>query len=211
MRLNQHHVDKSDFLRLYIAARSEAITAQNARAGFRATGLIPFDTSIVLDQLIPVPRTPTPPPLLPSSQELEQGWNPETPRTVRQVQKHARTLRKSLKRKTILTPSPTNLAAIQMAKAAEHAIYAYQLAQTRIAELEALVEVKKRKKTTGRKYIKNGKLLSASDVRQEQVEETDEEDEDTIVIRVAGAQRHCRRCGMAGHNSRTCQAPQQST
>ena len=47
--------------------------------------------------------------------------------------------------------------------------------------------MRKRKKTTGRKYIKNGKLLSASDVRQEQVEETDEEDEDTIVIRVAGA------------------------
>ena len=106
-----------------------------------------------------------------------------------------------------MTPSPTNLAAIQMAKAAEHAIYAYQLAQTRITKLEALVEVRKRKKTTGRKYIKNGKLLSASDVRQEQVEETEEEDEDTIVIRIAGAQRRCRRCGIAGHNSRTCQAP----
>jgi hypothetical protein len=162
-----HYVDKSDFLHLYIAARSEAITEQNARAGFRAAGLVPFDPSVVLDQLTPVPRTPTPPPPLPSSQELNQGWNPETPRTVGQIHKHACTLRKSLKRKTILTPSPTNLAAIQMAKAAEHAIYAYQLAQTRIAELEALVDVKKRKKTTGRKYIKNGKLLSASDVRQE--------------------------------------------
>jgi hypothetical protein len=211
VRLNQHHIDKSDFLRLYIAARSEAITELNVRAGFRATGLVPLDASAVLNQLTPVLRTPTPPPLLPSSQELEQGWNPETPRTVKQVQKHVRTLRKSLKRKTILTPSPTNLAAVQMAKAAEHAIYAYQLAQERIAELEALVQVRKRKKTTGRKYIKNGKLLCASDVHREQADETDEEDEDTIVVCAAGAQRHCSRCGVAGHNSRACQASNKTT
>lgn len=206
MRLNQHHVDKNDFLRLYIAARSEAFTEHNARAGFRAAGLVPYDSSVVLDQLRPVFRTPTPPLLLPSSQELEQGWDPETPRTVKQVQKHARTLRKSLKRKTILTPSPTNLAAVQMAKATEYAIYAFQLAQERIAELEELIQVRKKRKTTSRKYIKNGKLLSASDVRQEHVDESDEEDEDTIVIRVAGAQRRCGRCGTIGHNSRTCQA-----
>jgi len=82
IRLNQHYMDKSDFLRLYIAARLEAITEQNVRAGFRAAGLVPLDPSVVLDQLTPVPRTPTPPPFLPSSQELEQGWNPATPRTV---------------------------------------------------------------------------------------------------------------------------------
>jgi hypothetical protein len=85
---------------------------------------------------------------------LDQGWRPETPRTVKQVQKHVRTLRKSLKRKTILTPSPTNIAAVQMAMAAEHAIYAYQLAQKRMGELEALVEVKKRKKTTSRSILR---------------------------------------------------------
>jgi hypothetical protein len=98
-----------------------------------------------------------------------------------------------------------------MAKATEHAIYAYQLAQARIAELERLVEVRKRKKTTGRKYIKNGKLLSALDVRREQEDETDEEDEDTITIRVAGAQRHYSRYSIVGYNSRTCQAPNITT
>lgn len=71
IRLNQHHVDKNDFLRLYIAARSEAFTEYNARVGFRVAGLVPYDPSVVLDQLRPVFRTPTPPLLLPSSQELE--------------------------------------------------------------------------------------------------------------------------------------------
>ena len=86
-----------------------------------------------------------------------------------------------------MTPSPTNLAAVQTAKAAEHAIYAFQLAQERIVELEALVEVKKRKRSNSRKYIKNGKLLSASDVSREQVDEIDEEDDNIIVIRSVGA------------------------
>lgn len=90
-----------------------------------------------------------------------------------------------------------------MAKATEYAIYAFQLAQERITKLEELIQVRKKRKTTSRKYIKNGKLLSASDVRQEHVDESNEEDEDTIVIRVAGAQRRCGRCGTIGHNSRT--------
>jgi hypothetical protein len=70
-----------------------------------------------------------------------------------------------------LTPSLTSLAAIQMAKAAENAVYAFQLTQEGIPELEVLIEVRKRKSSNGRKYVRNGKLLSASDVSREQVYE----------------------------------------
>lgn len=203
MRLNHHHIDKSDFLTLYVPARAQVMRESTIKAGFRASGLNPLDPSVVLDQLSPQVRTPSPSPL-PSSQDPENGWVPRTPRTVEQINHSARTLAKSLKRKTVRTPSPTLIASLQMAKAAQHAVYAYKLSEARVAELEQEVKRLTKKRNTKRKYRRAGGLISANDVELSQVDGVEEVEEDTIVVHDRGTRRHCGRCGEPGHNSRTC-------
>jgi len=204
MRLGQHHVDKSEFVELYIGARQCALTNNNIRAGFKAAGLIPFDPSAVLDMIVGPVRTPTPQPL-PSSQDPEQGWVPETPHNISQIHAQTQTIRKNFKRKTIHTPSPTNIATIQMAKAAEHTMYAFRLAQERIAELEAQLQKVTKRRKIKRTYIRSTGLVAAGDVELQQEEEPEGVDDDTIVTASTVAQRRCRQCNEPGHTSRTWQ------
>ncbi|KAM4061094.1 DDE superfamily endonuclease [Hirsutella rhossiliensis] len=46
-----HHIDKQDFLPIYLEARRQALSPSNIRSGFMATGLFPFDPNGVLSRL----------------------------------------------------------------------------------------------------------------------------------------------------------------
>ncbi len=197
------HITKSDFLSIYVPSRSEALTERNIRAGFRASGLCPFNPDAVLEQLGPRIRTPSPSPV-PSSQDPDNGWVPRTPHTVDHIKHQARTLRKSLKNKAISTPSPTMVASKQMAKAAENAMYAFKLSEVRVAELEEEIKRLTKRRVTKRRYMKAGGLLSATDVDLTQQVVVGEGEVDTAIGSSGGAQRHCSRCSEQGHNSRTC-------
>jgi hypothetical protein len=48
MRQGFHHIDKIDFIKIYLKAREEAITLDNITSTFRATGLILFNLKEVL-------------------------------------------------------------------------------------------------------------------------------------------------------------------
>lgn len=203
IRDGQHHIEKSDFISIYILARISALCNSNIRAAFRATGLVPYNPSAVLDNLVLPLSTPTPTPP-PSSQDPEQGWVPETPRNVDQLRSQTRTIRKSLKRRVILTPSPTNRAILQVAKTAERALYEGRLLREEVAGLRDQMEWNKKKRRIKRTYIRRAGLLRAGVVEISQVEEEEEEDPDTIVVSSAVRFRRCGRCNETGHNSRTC-------
>ncbi|KAM4054627.1 DDE superfamily endonuclease [Hirsutella rhossiliensis] len=47
-----NHIDKEDFLLLYIEARRQALSPSNIRSGFMATGLSPFNPTRVLSRLL---------------------------------------------------------------------------------------------------------------------------------------------------------------
>ena len=55
-----NHITKVEFFLAFIAAYKESITAQNAQAGFRGAGLVPFNPQVVLLKLDIKLRTPTP-------------------------------------------------------------------------------------------------------------------------------------------------------
>ncbi len=203
MRYGQHHIDKSEFISIYILARTRGLCNSNILAGFRAAGLIPFNPHAVLD-ILPLPisiTTPSPPP---SSQDPEQGWVPETPQNVDQLLSQTRTIRKSLKRRVILTPSPTNRAIIQVAKTAERALYEGRLLREEVAGLRTQIESDKKKRRIKRTYIRRAGLLRAGVVKISQVDREEEEDPDTIIVGGVARIRHCGRCNETGHNSRTC-------
>ena len=55
-----NHITKVEFLTAFKAAYVESITSQNAKAGFRGAGLVPFDPQAVISKLDVKLRTPTP-------------------------------------------------------------------------------------------------------------------------------------------------------
>jgi hypothetical protein len=56
-----YHINKETFLPAFKAAYEQTFTEENARAGFRGAGLVPFNPEAVLSKLNVRLRTPTPP------------------------------------------------------------------------------------------------------------------------------------------------------
>ncbi len=51
MQNRVNHIDKQDFLRAYLATRTETISLANIHSSFVATGLVPYDPKRVLSKL----------------------------------------------------------------------------------------------------------------------------------------------------------------
>ena len=77
MKAHIHHITKVEFLTAFKAAYPQSITVQNAQAGFRGAGLIPFDPQAVISKLDIKLRTPTP--TSPPSGDADP-WVSQTPR-----------------------------------------------------------------------------------------------------------------------------------
>jgi hypothetical protein len=60
MKAHIHHITKVKFLTAFKTAYPQLIIVQNAQAGFRGAGLIPFDPQVVILKLDIKLRTPTP-------------------------------------------------------------------------------------------------------------------------------------------------------
>jgi hypothetical protein len=84
------HITKVDFLATFYTAFLATFTQSNIKAGFRSSGLHPFDPEAVLSQLDPVLGSPS----LPSSQE---SWCTKTPSNTYEVDKQATLIRRGLK------------------------------------------------------------------------------------------------------------------
>ena len=71
MRLRINHITKLEFLPAFGQAFKAAFTEQNIKAGFRATGLVPYNPERVISCLDLRLRTPTPP--------QDTNWVSKTP------------------------------------------------------------------------------------------------------------------------------------
>lgn len=54
IRLGIHHITKEDFLLVFLTVHLQVFTVENITAGFRATGLVPFNPQEVLSNLGPI-------------------------------------------------------------------------------------------------------------------------------------------------------------
>lgn len=61
MRTGINHIDKFDFLEVYLSARTEAFRSDTIKNSFGAAGLVPFSPDRVISQLDIQLRTPDPP------------------------------------------------------------------------------------------------------------------------------------------------------
>ena len=75
-----YYISKETFLLAFKAAYNLTFTKENARAGFRGAGLVPFNPDAVLSKLDVRLRMPTPP------QRNDAAWEAKTPRNARELE-----------------------------------------------------------------------------------------------------------------------------
>jgi hypothetical protein len=100
-----NHIDKLDFLPLYRQARQAALHHENIKAGFAATGLVPYNPNHVLAQLHAEYRTPSPQRHPPSNSV--SSWVATMPHNITQLQQQIELIKHHLKQRTHSPPSPT--------------------------------------------------------------------------------------------------------
>jgi hypothetical protein len=196
------HVDKLDFLWIYNKIRLTALSDQNIKAGFQATGLIPFNPERVLSNLTVV-RTPSPPGTSVDGGALRTA---ETPRTTEQLQQQARLVRDLLRRQS---QSPTSLAISQLVKGCQLAMQSATILAEENVKLRASSQRQRRKRQQRRQYIAQGGVLQAQE-GQARVTEAErsvqESDQGGTAHTRTRAPPTCSKCHEQGHRRNQCRA-----
>jgi len=200
------HIDKKAFIASFAKVFEPAFSKANIQSSFRATGLVPYNPLVVLSKLEIKPRTPTPP--APGTTQ----WNPKTPSNATEVEAQSTLIRDRIQRHQGSSPTPILEMVEQLRKGTEMILHSQTLLAARVLQLEASNRTASERKSRKRKRIQAG-----GDLSKEQAEDiitqldvgaqVEEETREGRARTGAGKQRkrHCKRCGEAGHNSRTCE------
>ena len=60
-RQSVYHINKEDFLSIYVKVRTLIFHEESIKSGFQAAGLVPFNPQRVLSSLTVINKTPSPP------------------------------------------------------------------------------------------------------------------------------------------------------
>jgi hypothetical protein len=196
------YVDKLDFLWIYSRIWLTALSDQNVRAGFQATGLIPFSPERVLTSLTVV-RTPSPPE---TRADRSGPWIAETPRTTEQLQQQARLVRDLLRRQS---QSPTSLAIGQLVKGCQLAMQSATILAEENVKLRASSQRQRQKRQQRRQYIAHGGVLQAQEGLARVTEAARSVhigDQGEAAYARTRAPPTCSKCHKQGHNRSQCRA-----
>jgi hypothetical protein len=130
MRMQITHITKDDFFAAFLEAFNASITEKNIQAGFRATGLLPYDPESVLARLDLKPITPSPPT---SRSGTPNSWVTKTPQTAYEVNQQSTSIKNKIARHQ--GSSPTHMYTIIDAQARGMSKMAHELVLLR-AELK---------------------------------------------------------------------------
>jgi hypothetical protein len=209
MRRHITHITKDDFFPAFKQAFFASMGEENVRAGFRATGLVPYNPEAVISRLDFKPRTPTPSNSRPGS---AVSWDPKTPTTAIEAVRGSTILKSRIA--SHQNSSPTHLYEVVDAQAKGISKLAHRLVllEAENRGLRIANEVLSKHRRAKKSRLQLGGSLSAPEAEAIRLEKgivdarkgnTHEE-----VGRAEGAQlrtRCCGTCGNTGHNSRTCQ------
>ena len=134
-----------------------AFTYDNCKAGFKATGLVPYNPLEVLSGLV---RPETPPEHNPS---IEQHYSPRTPYTLAELHQHQAALHATFQRLSRSPQSPIKSAIAQLVKTAERSMATATLLASEIEQTRAQNERQKRKRRIPRRYISQSIALTVSE------------------------------------------------
>jgi hypothetical protein len=191
------HVKKEDFLATFQTAFMATFTTANIKAGFRGSGIHPFDPGAVLSKLDRLPKSPTP--------ILSQGsWQAKTPSNALEVDKQATLIKQRLQRHQSSSPTPILDALSQLSKGAHIIAASAAIMQSQITTLREVNEAMHSRRKRKRKAIKSDEALSVAAVEamvdQKQIEAQIREEEPRPKRRPIT----CSNCRQQGHNIRNC-------
>ncbi len=199
VRSHVFHITKEDFIATFHRAFLASFTQANVQAGFRGSGLHPFDPEAVLSHLDPVLRSPS----LPLSQE---SWHAKTPTNTKEVDKQATLIKQRLERHQSSSPTPILEALHQLSKGAQVMAASTALLHAQITTLQKANEAMHVRRKRTRKASVSDKALSVGEVQamvaQEQVEAEIMEE----MLRPKRRPPTCSKCHTQGHNLTQCRS-----
>jgi hypothetical protein len=201
-RQGVYHVDKLEFLWIYQKIRPTVLSESNSKAGFQATGLIPYCPERVLSCLTIV-RTLSLPGTTAAS---EEPWTAETPRTTNQLQQQARLVKDLLRRQS---QSPTSQAIRQLVKGCQLAMQSATILAQENQKLRASNQRQVSKRQQRRQYIARGGALQAQEGQalvieaEIGVQQSDQAEPSPVQRR---APPTCSKCHVQGHKRTQCKS-----
>lgn len=162
MRCGVNHIDKDDFLTIYLEIRDKAYSIQNIKSGFIATGIYPFDQEHVLSKLDIQLRTPTPP----STGHSSANWSPKTPNNIKNLIRQTNTIDRLIRHRLTNPNSPTKRALDQLIKGCSLAMSSATILMQENHDLRAANNHQKQKRTTRGKPIDRPGILTVSEGRE---------------------------------------------
>jgi hypothetical protein len=209
MRAGVNHINKQEFLPAYMAACSQALSANNIKAAFAAAGLIPYDLDQVLSGLQTSMGVTTPP-----AQDLQANWVLETPHNLPTLQMQAESIKQSLNKGSRSPPSSAERAIAQVIKGCKMALHGSLILAEENKQLREENARQKRKRAQRHIYIGAGGLLTIAEGSR-WAEEANKEAEE--IDRVEEARRRqprqpprCSRRNSLSHKAPGCPSLQET-
>ena len=204
-----NHITKVEFFVAFKAAYMESMTVQNAKAGFRGAGLVPFDPQAVISKLDVKLRTPTP--TGPPSADADP-WVSQTPRNPAEALSQTTLVKDRIARHQGSSPTPIFQTVAALAKGTERLAHEVTLMSAELRTLRAANEALSKRRRAKKARVRQGGALTVEDA-QDILAQNDVDEQVRRDLRAEGARRkegqsfgrRCGTCGKAGHNARTCQ------
>ena len=203
------HITKTEFFIAFQKAYFKTITQKNIKAGFRSTGLVPYDLQAILSKLDVKLRTPTP--TEPPSANTD-SWVPQTPHNPTEALFQTAFVRNKINYHQGNSPTSIFTATTQLAKGTEVLAHTVSLLVAENDTLRKANEALSKRKRAKRTHVSKGGPLSVQEVIDILMQR--EVDSQVLTEKRCGgvkdkagslATRHCGKCGKTGHNARTCQ------
>ena len=210
LRLGINHITKEDFLPAFHAAHQQAITLQNIRAGFRASGLVPFHPEAVLSNLSPAQSTPSP-------RGSQSSWQAQTPHNLPDIKKQPELIIKEARKRRRSSASSGIQPFQQLLKGFETVVHDKALLTAEVAALRAENQYQKQKRARRKGTIQKGGSLSIQE-GMERVQSSVLVDPSLVETESglaeilectpqgprARAPKKCSKCRSLGHIARNC-------
>src|SRR4051812_13354946 len=204
-----NHITKVEFFLAFKAAYIDSMTVQNAQAGFRGAGLVPFNPQAVISKLDVKLRTliPTGPP----SADTDP-WVSQTPRNPAKALSQTTLVKDRIARYQGSSPTPIFQTVATLAKGTERLAHEVTLISAELYTLRAANKALSKRRRAKKARIRQGGALTIEDA-QDILAQKDVDEQVRRDLRVEGGSRkegqssgrRCGTCGKAGHNARTCQ------
>lgn len=191
-------IDKMDFLSIYGSIHSKSMSSNNIISGFKATGLVLLDSSVVLSKLKIKLKTPTPPSSSGSNQSFYLG---KTPANLYQLNRQKEQLHELQNQAMSSAVAESMLG--KVIKGAEIAMQNAVLLQDQLQCYQTASEYQKKKKAIPRKFIQDGGSLTVDGALQK-IQEKEAEIEIEAQVPRQRRPPTCSNCNIMGHTRLKC-------